>query len=123
VPGALQQSSAVALPSSLSRPKAGTVIKRRKFLFMRVFVMIAMHRSDLLEPGMAIAYSIIDGKVERLILVGIIAQAPTGQSVFDTIKNLQLQKGNETSDGIAGRNPIRLTGKDVRCRSGSERQS
>ena len=85
--------------------------------------MIAMHRSDLLEPGMAIAYSIIDGKVERLILVGIIAQAPTGQSVFDTIKNLQLQKGNETSDGIAGRNPIRLTGKDVRCQSGSERQS
>ncbi len=69
-------------------------------------------KSDWLEPGMAITYSIRDWKVERLVLVGIFAQAPVGQSVFDTIKKLQLRKGGEVTDSIDGRNPIRLTGKD-----------
>ncbi len=73
---------------------------------------ISILSSDLLEPGMAISYSIRDGKTEKLILVGIVEQVPSGKSVFDTIKVRQLQKGGEIADSIDGRNPIHLAGKD-----------
>ncbi len=68
----------------------------------------ATYPTNVLEPGMAIGYSIRDGKLERLILTGIVS----GKSVFDTIKELKLRKGGEVNDEIDGRNPIRLTGKN-----------
>jgi len=66
------------------------------------------HRTSVLEPGMAIGYSIRNGKLERLILTGSVSD----KSVFDTIKVLKLRKGGEVNDGIDGRHPIRLTGKN-----------
>lgn len=67
------------------------------------------HTADVLEPGMAITYSLRNGKIERLALLGIVEQSPNGKSPFDTIKELSLVKGNESSTSIDGRFPIRMT--------------
>jgi serine/threonine protein kinase len=70
------------------------------------------HTSDQLEQGMVIAYSLRNGKIEKLVLTGIVDQKTSDESVFDKIKTLDLRKGNEVTDSLDGRLPLSLTGTD-----------
>ena len=73
---------------------------------------IAMHESHQLEPGMVIAYSLRNDKIEKLVLIGIVEQITSDESVFDKIKALDLRKGHEMTHSFDGRFPLRLTGAD-----------
>ena len=69
-------------------------------------------KANVLEEGMVVSYSMRNGRIERLVLVGIVVSPPTGPTVFDTIADLELRRGSEVNDSIDGRFPIRVTGKD-----------
>lgn len=69
-------------------------------------------KPELLDPGMAISYSMRDGNIEEVFLTGIVASPPTDKSVFDTIAKLGLRRGSEMSTSLDGRFPMRVTGKD-----------
>lgn len=67
---------------------------------------------DWLEPGMAVTYSVKDGKVQRVHLTGIVEPEPNRNDVLGRIKDFKLRKGGEVTDSLDGRHPIRVVGSD-----------